>query len=125
LLALCAHDWRPRAGWDEIRREHEEFTDFARQANARVAPDARLASAFGWQQALYLGRPVHSLRFAVRRAGNQDAAAERIDAERIDALVLYGALAADRPLMDWAIARYGAERVEPIGARGLVVHVRR
>lgn len=124
LLALCAHDWRPRAGWDGIEREHAAFGAFAEAVDARLAPDARLAAGYGWQAGLYLDRPVYSLRFAVRRAGRPAGAEAVIERERIDALVLYRGLVADRALFPWAVERYGPGAVEAIDDLGAIVRVR-
>ena len=78
LLVLAWVDLEPRAGWNEIKREHRKYETQARQIETLLASDARIAATQGPHYEVYLDRPVYSLEFAVKRAGL------RIDGDGVD-----------------------------------------
>ena len=96
-----------------IRQVHEVYAATCDGFAAHLAPDAVVASPVGWHYSVFLDRPVYSLFFAVRRAKNDMAAAERvIDKYGIDTVVLSERVPADRALLPYFAQRYaeGARR---------------
>jgi hypothetical protein len=100
VLALVA--FSPRAGWDEIERRHDRFQTLCDDVAAKLAPDAQLAAEKGWHLSVYLNRPVHSLRLAVRRDGLRAGAESVIDRYDLNTVLVlenqrdYGAYFAKR-----------------------------
>jgi len=88
LVAVAALDFRPRAGWRDIRDLHEAYSRFSRDVAAAVPASTRLAATVGWHYSVYLDRPVYTLLFAMRRAGSVQGAEEVIDKYRIGAVIL-------------------------------------
>lgn len=107
LVALLVHDLRP--GWhhEEIEREHERFAALCAELDRAVPADARLAAADGRYYEVLLERPVHSLFFAVHRAGQLAACETIIDKYGIDTVVLLPSMADDRALLPYFRQRYG------------------
>jgi hypothetical protein len=71
FLVIGALGFRYHEGWAELEREHAAHMEQARAWNALLPADARLATAIGWHHSVYVGRPVYSLYFAIRRKARQ------------------------------------------------------
>lgn len=108
LLGWTGATLDPRGDWDEARRQHEYFARYAADAKELLPPDARVATPVGWHVSVFLGKPVWSLFFVVRRAGNDFKAAEGlIDRQGIDHVLLSQRIPADRPWVDYLTRTYG------------------
>lgn len=114
LAALVAVDFHPRRGWEEAERTHRAFRALASEIAARVPPQARLATALGFNYGVYLGRPVYSLYPGVARAADpRAAAADAIERIGVDRVVLWPEVPRERELVPYFEERYGAG--EPVG----------
>ena len=108
LASLIVHDFDPRQGWRDIEHEHRQLEEIVRRFDARVAPDAVLASHRPWHYAVLMRRPIYSLEFAIRRAGGRVAAAEPlIDKYGIDTVILSPVRVLHPEVLQYFDARYG------------------
>jgi hypothetical protein len=107
LALLIAVDFRPRADWPEIEARHRSFLETAAAVERALAPDARLGAAQGFHHSVYLGRPVHSLMYAVERSDRPEAAEEMIDKYHLNTVVLSSLVPADVVLVPYFRRRYG------------------
>lgn len=71
LVALAVFGFRYQEGWAELAELHRSRIEQAQAWNERLPSDARLAGMIGWHHSVYVGRPVHSLHFAIRRKARQ------------------------------------------------------
>jgi len=70
VLALAVHDARDGVDWEAEAREHREALRRAALLRERIPGDAVVATDDDWwKDAVLLGRPVHSLGIAAKRAG--------------------------------------------------------
>jgi len=106
VIALAIADFRPRADWDVVEALHAEYLSIARALDGHLAPESRLGSTIGWHLSVYLDRPVWSLLFAMRRAGDAQAAEQTIAKYGLDTIVLTRISEADRSVLPWFRARY-------------------
>jgi 4-amino-4-deoxy-L-arabinose transferase-like glycosyltransferase len=123
LAALCiwiAADFRPRMGWKSLEAEHAHAEALARDLGVHLPSEARVAAPLGWHHSIYLGRPVWSLYFAVRRTKSIEAIEQIIDKYRIDHVVMSVDPPDDPVMLAWFRARY---REESAGS-GAVFRVR-
>jgi hypothetical protein len=122
LLALCAADFAPRRRWQSVEARDRELRRTAAAFASRLGEGDRVGSAVGADYAVFLDRPVYSLRYAVRRAGGAPEAAEAlIDRCAIDVLVFSESSPEDRELIPYFAQRYGAA---PVGDGLWVIRVR-
>jgi hypothetical protein len=120
LVAFAVFGFRYREGWAELEEGHHARIEQSRAWNERLPADARVATAIGWHHSVYLGRPVYSLYFAIRRkareadarglkgpARNEMSGAEEvIDKYGINTVIL-DANPSDRSLLPYFQLRYG------------------
>jgi hypothetical protein len=92
---------------------HGAYEEIARAVEERLAPDARVASAVGWHLSVYLGRPVHSLVFAIRRSGDVASAEGVIDRYGLNTVVLTRLSEAERGALPYFEKRYAGESAGP------------
>lgn len=112
LLGWTGATLEPRGDWDAARRQHEYFARYADDARTLLPEDARIASPIGWHASVFLGKPVYSLFFVVRRAGNDYTAAEGLfDRVGIDHVLLSQRIPADKPWVDYLTRNYGPPAV--------------
>jgi len=106
-LAIVSLD--VRSGHARIEPVHRLYRATCADFETNLAADAVVASPIGWHYAVYLDRPVFSLFFAVRRAGHDMQAAERIiDKYGINTVILAPRVPADRAMLPYFQDRYGA-----------------
>ncbi|MFN9785096.1 MAG: glycosyltransferase family 39 protein [Planctomycetia bacterium] len=120
LLAWNGSAMDPRGHRDDARAQHELHARWAADVRELVPPEARLAAPIGWHASVHLGRPVWSLFFVARRAGNDFEAAERVyDKHAIDHVVLWPRVPADRAWIEVLTRKYGppARRGEALAWR--------
>lgn len=120
LLAWNGATMDPRGHWDEARTQHELQARWAADARELLPPDARVAAPIGWHASVFLQRPVWSLFFVVRRAGNDFEAAEGLyDKQGIDHVVLWPRVPADRSWIEVLTRKHGppARRGEALAWR--------
>jgi hypothetical protein len=107
LLGLAALDFAPRRHWEEIRVRHEQMAGFCRSVEALVPPGERIGAATGWYYAVYLGRPVYSVIFAVLREGDARRGVERmIEKYDLRALLVSPFLGEEREILPYLRQRY-------------------
>jgi hypothetical protein len=106
LIACTLADFHPRRDWDLIRAQHEAFEKIRDELAGVLEPDARLAAPIGWHHAVYLDRPVHSLHWAVKRAGDPAAVEPLIDEHEIDTVLLSPLVPGDRPFLPYFDENY-------------------
>jgi hypothetical protein len=119
VAVLAVADFRPRERWDEVARLHGAWTALCSALSANLPADARLAASIGWHYSVYLDRPVHSLLFAVRRAGVAGVE-DVIDKYGIDTVILSDFTQPERSMREYFEKRYGVRSV----GRGAIVRVR-
>jgi 4-amino-4-deoxy-L-arabinose transferase-like glycosyltransferase len=114
LVALALFDLDPRRGWAEAERTHRDFVALAGAIAERVPAEATLASALGFNYAVYLDRPVLSLYPAIAGAPDPRAAAAAVIERRgVDRVVLWPAVPRERELIPYFEERLGPG--EPVG----------
>ena len=113
LLLLIVVDFAPRAGWEQIRSEHEWYAEAMSKVRDALPPDARIASVRGMHHSVHLGRPVFNLRFGIVRAHSVEGAEAVIDHHHIDTVMLSPAIPTDRAAIAYFRSRYG--KPEPVG----------
>jgi hypothetical protein len=96
-----------RRDWPDVREKHDAFAAICAELAGALEPDDRVATAFNWHYATCLDRPVYSLLFAVRRAGDPTAAEAVIDAYGVDTVVLTPFWVLDQTLHPYFQSRYG------------------
>ena len=108
-LVLVATDFRPRKGWEGIEGRQAEALELAASLAPHLRPGERLASFEGFEYTARLGRPVHSLCFALRRAGGDPDAAlpELLEKRGIEAVLLSTDVPGERKLIPWFRPRCG------------------
>lgn len=121
-LACAAVDFAPRQDWERIEGQHRSLVARADAVRLAAPPEARLATALGFHDTLFLERPVYSLALAVRRAGSPEAIEAVIDRYGVDTLILSASDAAESSLLGFVRPRYPDE-VE-IAANLFLVRVR-
>jgi 4-amino-4-deoxy-L-arabinose transferase-like glycosyltransferase len=104
LLALAVLDFPGHEGWAELERAHRARVEQARIWNERLPADARLASAFGWNHSIFLGKPVYTLGVAILR--DPDRGIEKVIDEYGLNTVILGAEPADTALLPYFEERY-------------------
>jgi hypothetical protein len=107
FLALPILDFRLRAGWDKIERNHQATAELCAALSAKLAPGERVAAPIGWHYSVYLDRPVWSLFFAARREGGLQGAEHVIAKYGIGAVVLSPMFPADRAMIPWFREHHG------------------
>ncbi len=122
-LACAAADFAPRHDWDRIEWQHRSLVARTDAIRLAAPPQARLATALGFYDTLFLERPVYSLSLAVRRAGSPEAIEGVIDRYGVDTLILSTSDPAESSLLRFVRARY-PDAVE-IAADLFLVGVRR
>jgi hypothetical protein len=122
VLAFGVHDFAPRAGWTQIEAQHQAYSRFCSEVESQLPSDARLAAPIGWHYSVYLNRPVYSLMFAIRRAGNVGGAESVIDKYGVNTVILAPFTAPERELMKYFQQRYGS--VMHTSQGGMIVRVR-
>ncbi len=108
-LVCAAVDLAPRQDWERIEWQHRSLVARADAVRLAVPPEARLATALGFYDALFLERPVYSLSLAVRRAGSPEAIEAVIDRYGVDTLILSTSDTAESSLLDFVRTRYPDE----------------
>jgi hypothetical protein len=113
VLALALSDFRPRAGWEEVRRQHQAFAEIAAEARALGLPAGRLGAPIGWHYAVYLERQVWSLDWSALRAARQDrppaqALEELLRRRSLEGVLLSPLVEVDRAYLGWLRARADA-----------------
>jgi hypothetical protein len=109
LVPLTAHDFAPRAGWEDIRQLHDGFTRLAEQVRARVPEQTTLGAMAGFHYSVYLDRPVYSLFFTVERSGGDPRMLEEaITRFGIEVVILSPLIAQADAIRPYLRARYGA-----------------
>lgn len=89
LAALIVLDFKPRKNWDVIEKQHTRMIKRCAVIEAALEPDARLASATGFHNTVFLGRPVYSLIIAVQNAdGDVNSVENVIDRYGINTVIL-------------------------------------
>jgi 4-amino-4-deoxy-L-arabinose transferase-like glycosyltransferase len=86
LVALTAHDFAPRAGWDATRQEHLRLARASASVAPQLAADSRVAAWRGFHHQVFLERPVYSLHRAVGRLGAKagiESVVERYDLDTV------------------------------------------
>src|SRR4029078_753647 len=99
-------DFRPRDGWQKIASAHLRYEQFAKEVRAALPADARVASDVGWHYAVYLDRPVYSLKFAVERAKSIAASEDVIDRYGIDTVLLWNFITPELRLVPYFESKY-------------------
>lgn len=107
--ALVWVDWAPSRGSQDVEAIHMAYVRGCDGIRQRLAPDARVAAPIGWHYSVYLDRPVYSLYFAVKRAGDVSAAERVIDEYGINTVVLWPAVPADQAMLPYFQGHYGGE----------------
>ncbi len=126
LVALLAHDFDPRPGWPRIEADNRARRELADAWNAKLPPDARLASTIGWHWSVFLERPVYSLLFAARRAGGPAGVTPLLSKYGVDAVLMRVDPPDDPAFVGWLEKSLGPpEIVGPPGAKGAIFRVRR
>ena len=69
VLALAAADFQPTWRWDQARVRSDQFFKTCRAAERRFDENDILAADFGAHFSAELGRPVYTLRWALKRDG--------------------------------------------------------
>lgn len=107
FLALPILDFRPRAGWEKIEKNHEATVQLCSALSAKLPPGQRVAAPIGWHYSVYLDRPVWSLFFAARREGGMQGAERVIAKYGIGAVVLSSVFPPDRAMIPWFREHHG------------------
>jgi 4-amino-4-deoxy-L-arabinose transferase-like glycosyltransferase len=106
VLVVGLLDFAPRRDWREIEARHRGLLARAGAIARAVPAGARLGTAFGFHDTVYLGRPVYSLALAVRRAGTPAAVEAVVDRYRLDTLYFSANERVDRRILDDLRGRY-------------------
>lgn len=124
LLGWIAADLPPDVHWEEIERQHRRAERVATALEQALPAQACVASAWGFQYGVRLGRPVYSLQPALWRGGVEEL--ERtLDRYGIDTVVLVAQRQREGELLPYFEGRYGEPeragvarifRVRPPGA---------
>jgi hypothetical protein len=122
VVGVGVHDFAPRAGWPQIEAQHRAFTEFCSDVEAQLPSDARVAAPIGWHYSVYLNRPVYSLMFGMRRAGNIGGAEQVIEKYGINTVILAPFTPPERELMKYFEHRYTS--VVHTSQGGMIVRVR-
>lgn len=113
VVLLVIVDVSPRKHWNEIAKQHGDLFAICSVIEARLAPDARLASPFNWHYGVCLDRPVFSLWFNVKRNhGRLSSSEETIDKYGINTVVLGRTRQFDRRFLAYFENRYGRDTRE-------------
>ena len=110
LVVLTVLDFKPREGWSELAAKDDYLRDVSARFASQLEPDARLASWQGWHYAVFLDRPVYSLKFAFERARNPDALEKTIDKYGVNTVILSPRASNDAPILPYFSDRYVARR---------------
>lgn len=122
LVAWAGATVSPRRDWPEIRADHQRWHALASDVARHLRPGDRVGASIGWDWAVYLDRPVCTLRYHFLRTGDAArATGEMIAKYGLDALILRTDDPADAPILDHARERYATRgSVEGIGPVVLV-----
>jgi len=107
LLAICLMDFAPRERWHEIETNHARYRASTRALEAELPADARLASVRGFHLAMLLEQPVHSIRWAYRRAPGMAGIDNVIDRYGVNTLVFDPESQLDREYEPAIVGKYG------------------
>ncbi len=105
-LACAVVDFAPRQDWEGIEWQHRSLVARADAVRLAAPPEARLATALGFHDTLFLERPVYSLALAVRRTGSPEAIEAVIDRYGVDTLILSASDTAESSLLGFVRSRY-------------------
>ena len=104
LGALTVHDFDSFRDWPRIEQEHRERVERADRLASLLDEGAVLATAVGPHYQVHLDRPVVSLRYAVRRAGDPAAAEALIDAYGVNTVFLHADVPNEAELLPYFTA---------------------
>lgn len=110
-LVPIATDYRPRRNWRVLEAQDRAAAERAEELAPHLPPDAALASFDGFAYTYWLGRPVYSLCFALRRAdGDPDAIPPVLEKYDVHSVLLPEEEPRARRLIPWFRQHFGAPR---------------
>ena len=111
LLVVIASDLQGREHWPSIQSRHEHLMNATDALGRELPKDARLATSMGFHYGMLLDRPVHSLRWAHRRAPGSAGIEQVIDRYGINTVILDPVSGIERALETSMVAEYGEGRM--------------
>ncbi|MCC6408513.1 MAG: hypothetical protein IT453_15225 [Planctomycetes bacterium] len=113
LTTLAASGPQPHARWPQFEAQDGQYRRLCAAVAERIPADARVGAPLGWHLALYLDRPVWSLRPAWSRTRDAAKLVELVAKHRIDYVVLVPFDGVSQELYPQLVACFGdPERVD-------------